>query len=75
MSIDAAGLVWPNLVPLSFARDDLGRARLDVGCRAGGRIPLPTLIENVDAVVEADVFRDCEELLRVDWENAEGFRE
>ena len=47
-----------NLVALSFARDDLGRARLDAGRTAGGRIPLPTLMENVDEVVEADVFRD-----------------
>lgn len=63
---DVVGLVSAILLPLSFASDDFGRARFDVGWIAGGRIPLPTLAENVDAVVEADVLLGKFELLRYD---------
>lgn len=63
VSIDVVGLGLAILVPRSFASDDLGRARLDTGRIPGGRMPLPTLIENEDAV-ELDVFLDWFELVR-----------
>lgn len=58
VSIDVVGLGLAILVPRSFASDDLGRARLDTGRRPDGRMPLPTLIENDEDVVELDVFLD-----------------
>lgn len=74
VSIDVAGLGLAERVPLSLASDDFGRARFEVGRTAGGRMALPTLIENEEAV-EFEVFLDWEELLLYDWENEDGLRE
>ena len=51
-------------VTLSLAIDDFDRARLDVGRRPGGRMPLPTLAENNEVDEDAEVSLELFELLR-----------
>jgi hypothetical protein len=72
--IDVAGLGLAERVPLSLASDDFGRARFEAARAVGGRMALPTLIENED-VVELEAFLDWDELLLYDWENEDGLRE
>jgi hypothetical protein len=62
--IAVAGLEAAMFWFRSFASDVLGRARLDIDCADGARMPDPTL----DEKEELDVIRDTAELLRYDWE-------